>query len=102
MQATVQHRRRCRRHALQREDVAQPQALEHRKPQAADDARQVAERVRARIPVVGGIGQRTGATGVDDHDERATHAAPGPRNRSERLTGENTAWSTAWKIAGGA
>ena len=54
-------RARLRRAALERLDVAEPERLEVRQVEAADGARDVAERVGALVAVFGGVRQRSGA-----------------------------------------
>ena len=50
-----------------------PSALQHRQVEAAGGLGDVAERVRARVAVVGRVGQLARAAGVDDDDEGALH-----------------------------
>ena len=59
------------RAAAQRERGAEPQALEVGQVQAARRLGDVAERVRPRVAVVGGVGELPGAAGVEDDDEGA-------------------------------
>ena len=68
-------RTRLRRAALERLDVAEPERLEVRQVEAADGARDVAERVGALVPVLGCIRQRSRAHGVEHDHARARHAA---------------------------
>ncbi len=51
----------------------EPEALQRRQAQAADGLGQVLERVGARVAVVGGVRQLTGAAGVDHDHEGAAH-----------------------------
>ena len=102
MQAAVEHRGGGGRTPSSGRIDPRPSRAEHRQLQPAGPLGEVAERVGAGVPVGGGVGQRAGAAGVDHDHERAPHAVVTGRRRSERLTGENTAWSTAWNIAGGA
>ena len=60
---------RRRRDADERQDVAEPERLQHRQVEPAGGLGDVPERVRARVAVVGGVGQLAGAAGVDDDDE---------------------------------
>ena len=62
---------RLGRAALERLDVAEPERLEVGQVEAPDGASDVSERVRAFIPPLGSIWQRTGADGIE-HD----HAGP--------------------------
>ena len=68
-------RARLRRTALERLDVAEAERLEARQVEAADRARDVAERVGSLVAVVGGVGQRSRADGVEHDDAGAGHAA---------------------------
>jgi hypothetical protein len=73
----VEHGRLGRRDAFERQDRAQPEAPERGQMQAADLARQVPERVRAGVPVLGGVRQRARPTGIDDHHERSARQRVG-------------------------
>ena len=64
---------RRRRHARQRHDVAEPEALQDRQVEPAGGLGDVAERVRARVAVVGRVGQLARPAGVDDDDEGSLH-----------------------------
>ena len=64
-----------RRAALERLDVPEPERLESRQVEAADRARDVAERVRALVAEVGRVGQLARPDGVEDDHARAGHAA---------------------------
>ena len=64
-----------RRAALERLDVAEAERLEVRQVEAADGARDVAERVRALVAVFVGVGQLAGADGVEHDDAGPRHGA---------------------------
>ena len=66
---------RLRRAALERLDVAEAERLEVGKVEAADGAGDVAERVRALVPVLIGVRQRAGAHGVEHDHAGAGHGA---------------------------
>ena len=68
------------RAAAQRERGAEPEALEVREVEAARRLGDVAERVRPRVAVLGGVGELPGAAGVQDDDEGAP--VHGRRNAS--------------------
>ncbi len=82
VQAAVEHALRRGRDADERDDVAEPEPPEHRQVEPAGRLGDVAERVGARVPVVGGVRQRARAAGVDhDHEGPLAH---GPDSGSAR------------------
>ena len=64
-----------RRAAFERLDVAEAERLEVRQVEAPDRPGDVAERVRALVPELRGIRQRSGTDGVQHDDARPGHAA---------------------------
>lgn len=99
----MQRGRIDRRDAAQRPDVPEAERAEHREVEPADCLGEVAERVGARVAVVGGIRQRAGAARISDDDERPPrHGERGLRSFSERATGPNVSLSTRGKTLGGA
>lgn len=99
----MQHRRGRRRHAFERDDRPEAETLEHRQVQPSDGARDVRQRVRAGIAVVGGVRKRAHAAGVRDDDERAAaHEPVGARSFSERVIGPKVCSSIRAKSFGGA
>ena len=68
-------RARLRRASEQRLDVAETESFEIRKVQSADRARDVSQRVRTFIAVVGGIRKLARADGVEHDYARSRHAA---------------------------
>ncbi len=74
MQATVQHGLGRRGHALERQDRAQPEPLQHGKLEPAHVLGQVAERVGALVAlVVAGVGQGPHPAGVEHDDGGPAH-----------------------------
>ena len=72
MEDTVKRGVRGPRHPANRPEVAEAQALERGQLEPADRVGDVAQRVRARVAVVRGVGLGTGAEGVDhDHEGAA-------------------------------
>src|SRR5213078_2229651 len=93
----------CGRDTGQLEDAAQPEPLERRQAQPAHRLRDMEQRVRPAVAVVGRVGQRPDAARIDDHDGRAppTHAF-GLAISSESSSGANTCRSTRSNTVGGA
>jgi hypothetical protein len=86
MQAAVEHALRRRGDAGERDDVAEPEPPEHRQVEPAGRLGDMAERVRPRVTVVGGVRQGAGAAGVDhDHEGPLAHAPDsGSARRGQR------------------
>jgi hypothetical protein len=74
VQAAVERRRARRRDALQRQDRAEPEPLHPRQLQTAGQLGQMGERGGARVAVVGRVGQRARADGVEHDDDCASCA----------------------------
>ena len=68
-------RARLRRAALERLDVPEPERLQRRQVETAHGTRDVAERVRALVAVVAGVGKLAGTDGIEHDHARARHAA---------------------------
>ena len=98
----MQRRRGGRRHALQRQDAAQPETPEHGQVEPADGFGEVAERVRAAVAIVAGVGQLAGAAGIRDDDERPPAHRRAAISFGERSTGRNVCSSTREKSFVGA
>ena len=75
MKASVDHRIRCRRHALDGDDRAEPEPLERRQLESPDPLGEVPERVRARVAVSISVRQRAHSAGIQDDDGRTRHCA---------------------------
>ena len=71
----MDHRIVGRRHALDRDDRAEPEPPERRQIEPADPFGEVAERVRARVSVGVGVRQSADSTGIHDYDGRTGHCA---------------------------
>ncbi len=75
MKAAVDHRVLRRRHSLDRDDVAEPEAAERGEIEPADPLGEVPERVRAGVAVVGGVRERPDSAGIHDDHGRTWHCA---------------------------
>ena len=103
-QAAVDGGRLGGRDARDRDDRAEPEALEDRQVEAARGLGEVGQRAGAGVAVGGGVGQRADAAGVEDDDRRpAAHAPPrGRARRSEPHDRGEDLLSTRAKSSGGA
>ena len=73
VEAPVDHRIVGRRDPLDRDDRAEPEALERGQIEPADPLGEVAERVRAGVAVRVSVRQRADSTGIHDDHGRTRH-----------------------------
>ena len=84
------------------QDRAEAERTEDGQVEPARRRGQVAEGVRAGVAVVGGVGQRAGAAGVEHEHEGAAPGHRGIATLRERSAGSNTVASTRSKSWGAA
>ncbi len=104
VQPAVEDRVGGGRDAPERQRGAEPERAHRREVEPADRVGEVAERVRARVAVVGRVGQRPRPAGVEDDHEGAPagHQLAGARSRRVASAGRKTLASRRSKSAGGA
>ncbi len=71
----MDHRIVGRRHALDRDDRAEPEPPERGEIEPADAFGEVAERVRTGVSIGVGVRQSADSTGIHDDDGRTGHCA---------------------------